>query len=243
MNIDRPHVGSVHDLGQRRPRLGGSIAVGAAVLALGFLATASLSHASSPTSESVTSRLAYALSIREDLHARMRLLPGAKLRLADPTPTDVLESFVLLSPDLLGQRTLPASGGIWYSICPRTGPCAAPARRLTRPASDVAVHRLALELAARTFLETDAPLVAISLPTPDIVAVVFERSELARDVDLRSLAVALRKAPVRGSRADAIEAQVAELTRPRTYLHLGLEPAPNGGTSWGGMPRWPLVSW
>lgn len=243
MSKHRSHFGSAHS-GDRRLKLGLSIAATAAVLvALGFLATASLAHASPPTSESVRLRLAYAHSIREELRAEIRLLPGAKLRLAEPTPTDGLESFMLLSPDLLGQRIVPASGGIWYSICPRTAPCAAPARRLTRPASDIAVRRLALELAVRTFLETDATLVAVSLPTPNVVAVVFERSELARDVDLHGLASALRKAPVRSPRADAIDAQVEELTRPRTYLHLGLEPAPNGGMSWGGMPRWPRVSW
>ena len=244
MNMRRPHFGPAHNRRRPRLRLGLPIAAGTFVLAaLGVLATASLSHASLPKSESVPARLARAHAIRADLHAETRLLPGAKLRLAEPTTTDALESFGLLSQDLLELRFVPASGGVWYSICPRRAPCVAPARRFSRQASDVAVRRLALELAVRTFLETDASVVAVSLPTTDVVAAVFERGELSRDADLRGLSAALRRAPVQSQGARELQARVDELTRPRTYLHLGLEPAPAGGVSWGGMPRWPRISW
>jgi hypothetical protein len=156
---------------------------------------------------------------------------------------DEIEAFMLLSEDLLGQRLVAAANGIWYSICARRGPCVAPARRLTRPAADHVVRRLALELAVRTFLETDAPVVAISLPTSRVVVVVLARDELAHAVDLDSLASRLRIQPLDIAPSAGLRELVDTLTRPRTYLYLGPEPAPNGGVSWGGMPRWPRLSW
>jgi hypothetical protein len=244
MTTRQPHFGSARHL--RRPRftLGLPVAAGVRVLvALGFLFAASLSQAAPPASETLDVRLARAQTIRADAHARMQRLPGAQLRLATPTTTDEIEAFMLLSEDLLGQRFVAAANGVWYSICARRGPCVAPAPRLTRPAADHVARRLALELAVRTFLETDAPVVTVSLPTSRVVVVVLARDELAREADLDSLASRLRRQPLHIAPSAGLRNLVDTLTRPRTYVYLGLEPAPNGGTAWGGMPLWPRVRW
>jgi hypothetical protein len=241
-----PHFGSASNPGRPgfRLRLGLPIAASAAVLvALGFLATASLSRAAPPTSESPDPRLARAQAIRAGAHARMQRLPGAELRLGAPTTTDEIEAFMLLSEDLLGQRFVAAGNGVWYSICARRGPCVAPAPGLARSAADHVARRLALELAVRTFLETDAPVVAVSLPTSRVVVVVLVRDELAREAELDSLASRLRRQPLHVAPSAGLRDLVDTLTRPRTYLYLGPETGPNGGPVWGGMPRWPRLPW
>ena len=244
MTTRQPHFGSARDLGRPGFRLGLPVAASAAALvALGFLAVASLSHAAPPTSEGVSVRLERAQAIRTDVGARMQRLPGAQLRLGAPATTDEIEAFMLLSEDLLGQRFVAAGNGMWYSICARRGPCVAPARRLTRPAADHVARRLALELAVRTFLETDAPVVAVSLPTSRVVVVVLVRDELAREAELDSLASRLRRQPLHIAPSARLSDLVDTLTRPRTYLYLGVETGPNGGPAWGGMPRWPRLPW
>jgi hypothetical protein len=97
---------------------------------------------------------------------------------------------------------------------------------------------LALELAVRTFLETDAPVVAVSLPTQRIVVVIFARNELAQEVDLGTLASRLRRERPHIPPSDELHQLVDMLTRPRTYLYVGLDAA-----GWGGMPRWPRLPW
>jgi hypothetical protein len=216
------------------PIVGGA----AALVAIGVLAVASLSHAATPTNEARQLRLTSANAIRADVHAQMQLLPGVQLRLTPPTSTDSIDSFMLLSEDLLGQRFVPAAAGVWYSICARRGPCVSPAPRLTRPAADHVPRRLALELAVRTFLETDAPVVAVSLPTPRIVVVIFARDELEREVGLGTLASRLGRERPHIAPSDELRNLVDTLTLPRTYLHLGPE-----GAAWGGMPRWPRRPW
>jgi hypothetical protein len=246
MNAHGHHrnLGSASNGERFRRGLGAPLVTSAAALvAIGFLAVASLSHAAPPTSETMRVRLARADAIRADAHARMQLLPGARLRLAAPTATDEIESFMLLSEDLLGQRFVAAANGLWYSICARRGPCVAPAPRLTRPATDHVARRLALELAVRTFLQTDAPVVAVSLPTPRVVVVVLVREELVREVDLSALGARLRREPLHVAPSAGLRDLVDTLTRPRTYLYLGLETGPNGGPAWGGMPRWPRLPW
>ncbi len=203
--------------------------------------------------------LAQAASIRNEVNTRIRVLAGAGVSVTEATSTDMIDSFTLLSDDLFDARFVPARGGVWYTICPDRALCPYPASRLSRPASDRLARRLALELALRTFLETDAPVVGIALPTPQFVAVILEREELARIVDMPALASALRREPLldrpRAALARALDGDralnpatplqrtVDELTRPRTYLFLDFERGPYGSRSWAGMPCWPAVSW
>ena len=185
--------------------------------------------------------LARAQAIRGQVDARYRLLPGRKLTVTEATSTRVVESFTLLTPDLLETRVLAADNGIYYAICPLRATCPYPATRFARPATDLFPRRLALELALRTFLETSADVVAVSLPTPRFIAFIVERAELAREVDLPALANALDGDPSRALSA-SLGRIVDRVTRPRTFLSLGLEQTPSGRDSWVGLPRWASAS-
>lgn len=229
----------------------------ATAFAVGTLTTPATGAA--PTAQTSQATLSQARGIRDDLNARIGRVPGAALAVTEATSTDAIDSFTLLSEDLLDARFVPAAGGVWYELCHDGATCPYPAPRLSRPAGDRLARRLALELVLRTFLASDAPVVGVSLPTPHFVAVIFERDELAREVDMAALAAALsQEAPVDRSAtaltgvlrgegrldpAAALQWKVDALTRPRTYLFLGFEPGPYGPMSWAGMPCWPIVDW
>ena len=117
--------------------------------------------------------------------------------MTEASSTGVVESFTLLTPNLLETRVLAADNGVYYAICPVRATCPYPATRFARPAADLATRRLALELALSTFLETSADVVAVSLPTPRFIVIIVERAELAREVDLPALANALDGDPSR----------------------------------------------
>jgi len=218
-------------------RLGG---VAGAVLAIGALAAAAAS-ASPVASTLEPSSLARAQAIRAELDARYRVVRGRGLAVTEATATGVIESFTLLTPDLLETRLLPADNGIYYAICPVHARCPYPARRLARPAAELLPRRLALELALRTFLETSADVVAVSLPTPRFILFVVEREELEREVDLAAVAKALDRGPSR-SLSSSLKVIVDRVTRPRVYVTLGLEPTPSGRDTLEAVPRWPVVS-
>jgi len=196
----------------------------------------------SPTAAALEPKsLQRAQTIRAQLDARYRVLPGRALVVTEATSTGVVESFALLTPDLLETRFLPADNGIYYAICPAGATCPYPARRFARPAADFVPRRLALELALRTFLETSADVVAVSLPTPRFIAFVVERSELSREVDMPTLAKARSGDPSRVLAA-SLARVVDRVTRPRIFLAMGLEPTLSGRESWVGVPRWSIVT-
>jgi hypothetical protein len=112
--------------------------------------------------------LARAHTIRAQIGARYRALPGGGLAITEASSTGVVESFALLTPDLLETRFLPADNGIYYATCPVRATCPYPARRLARPAADPAPHRLALELALHTFLESSADVVVNPFANTDL---------------------------------------------------------------------------
>lgn len=210
------------------------------MLALGQ-ATAVPAHASSSGSAPEPTSLARAQTIRAEFDARSRALPGGGLAVTEASATGAVESFTLLSPDLLETRVLPADDGIFYAICPVRATCPYPARHLACPAADLGPRRLALELALRTFLETSTDLVAVSLPTPRFTAFIIERQELTSEVDLAALARALGGDPARALSL-SLAAIVNHVTQPRVFLFMGLEPTPSGRVSWAGMPRWSTVT-
>ena len=182
--------------------------------------------------------LARAQAIRSQMDARYRAMPGRGLGVTEASSTGVIESFELLTPDLLETRVLPADNGIWYGTCTRRAVCPYPARRSARPAADLAPRRLALELALRTFLETSVDVVGVSLPTAQFTAFIVERTELAREVDLSTVAEALAGDPSRALAA-SLARVVDRVTAPRVFEGMGLEPMPSGKDSWVGVPRWP----
>jgi hypothetical protein len=161
-----------------------------AILAAGVVAAYPAAAASTGSSLEPRS-LARAQLIRTQIDARYRVLPGRGLAVTETSSTAIVEAFALASPDLLETRLLAADNGIYYAICAARATCPYPARRFTRPAADLIPRRLALELALHTFLETSADVVAVSLPTSRFIAFIVERKELAREVDLQTLANAL----------------------------------------------------
>jgi hypothetical protein len=222
-------------------KLGRFLVSGAAGAILAVGAAAAIPAEASSTASALHPRaLARAQAIRGEVGVRYRLLPGRKLRVTEATSTGVIESFTLLTQDLLETRVLAAGNGIYYAICPARATCPYPARRFARPAADPVPRRLALELALRTFLETSVDVVAVSLPTPRSILFVVERTELAREVDLQTLAKALEGDPSRTLSA-SLEGVVDRVTRPRLFLFIGLEPTRSGRDSWTGLPRW--TSW
>lgn len=172
--------------------------------------------------------------------ARYRQLPRHRLTVTEASPTSVVESFLLLTPDLLGLRVVPADDGIYFAICPVAALCPSPAARFARPASALLPRRAALELALRTFLETPASVVAVSLPTQRPVFFIVEQNELALEVDMASLAAALRGDPTRAP-APWLQQVIDRVTRKHLYLILGLERTPSGRDAIGAVPLWPAA--
>jgi hypothetical protein len=216
--------------------------LGLALAALAVSAAFALpAHASSTALEVDPRALARAQTIRVEMNARYRLRAGGELNVIDSTSTGVIDSFALLTPDLLETRFVPADNGIWYAICPVRATCPYPARRFARPAASFVPRRLALELALHTFLKTSADVVAVSLPTQRFIAFVVERSELTRKVDMPTLANALGSNPSR-TLSSSLERLVDRVTRPRVFLWTALVPTPSGRDSWAGVPRWPAVT-
>ncbi len=207
----------------------GAIAVCVSLVAAAVALTA---EAASTASSPAPGTLVHARQIRVQTDVRYRRSAG--LAVTEASSTSVIESFTLLTPDLLGLRTVPAANGIWYAVCPVRATCPYPARRKARSAAELAPRRLALELAVRTFLETSADVVAVSLPTTRFAAFVVEREELLREADLVTLGAALRAG---SANLDGI---VDRITRPRTFLGLGLEQTASGRYSWTGVPVWPV---
>jgi hypothetical protein len=113
--------------------------------------------------------LSQARTIKAEITARYVRTGGPKLAVTEASSTGVIESFLLLTADFLGLQVVPADNGLHYAICPVRATSPNPGPRSARPASGFAPRRLALELAVRTFLETSASVVSVSLPTRDYV--------------------------------------------------------------------------
>ena len=210
------------------PRLIRIVLIDAEALAAGAAAAIPAS-ASKSAPELNPQALVRAKAIRAEANARYRRLPGRRLLVTDATTTATIESFTLLSPGMDAARTVSAANGIWFAICPAGARCPYPAR-FARPAADFLPRRLALELAVRTFVETSASVVAVSLPTPRFTVLVVERDELT---DISALANALRGSPT--SQVHLFHV----LTRPRVFFGVALEPTPTGGDTLTLYPRWP----
>jgi len=201
-----------------------------AVAALGAI-SAIPADASDIVPELQPDALARAKVIRAEVNARYRRVPGRKLAVTEASWTGVIESFTLFGPDAI--RTVSAANGVWYAICPPQARCPYPGRRLARPAADYQPRRLALELAARTFTETSADLVAVGLPTPRFTMLVIERADLVGQ--LPGLADALRAIPPTSQ-----PRLVDLLTRPHVFVAAGLETTLSGRDALMAYPRWPV---
>ena len=197
----------------------------------------STARAWSAASELSPQSLARAQTIRTELTARYRAPRRSGLAVTEASSTGVVESFTLVTSDLLEARVLPAGNGIYYAVCPAGASCPYPARHLARPATDLDARRVALDLAVRTFLETSADVVAVSLPTPRFIVFIAVRDELADEVDLEALAADLGSGPAQRLSA-SMQAIVDRVTRPRIFVAMGLEPTPSGSDTWLGLRLW-----
>jgi hypothetical protein len=181
--------------------------------------------------------LTRAEGIRLEISSRYAQPGGRGLEVTEATSTNVVESFTLLSPDLVGARIVRADNGVYYAICPVAATCPYPAGRFARSPASFVPRRIALELAVRTFRETSADVVAVALPTRRFVLFVIERTELGEG-ELSSLAEALTR-----DRHEAIPPAVRMLiervTRPRMYAFIALEPTSSGRHTLGAVPVWP----
>jgi len=209
-------------------------------LVIAALAVVTAAEAVAGSSSLDPRTLSHARTIKADITARYVRPVGPKLAVTEASSTGVVESFLLLTADFLGLRVVPADNGIHYAICPLRATCPYPGPGSARPASAFAPRRQALELALRTFLETSATVVSVSLPTRDYVFFLIERDELDQAVDMAALARALSGNPARAPAA-SLRRIVDELTRPRLFVPLGLEPTPSGRDSLGAAPLWPEV--
>jgi hypothetical protein len=194
--------------------------VALAVAALAFAAAARAAPA--PVTPQGPEALAHAQQIRVDVDARYRRPHGARLAVTEASTTGVIDSFTLFGSPLEEPRVVPAANGIYYAVCPVGATCPYPGRS-ARPATAFLPRRLALELALRTFLETSATVVVVSLPTPRFVLLIVERDDLLADVDAPALRDALSGDPAAAS-GPALRRVVDQLTLPHLFLAWALVP-------------------
>ena len=176
-------------------------------------------------------------AIEHEVSARYRRSAGAGLAVRQGSSTEVVESVTLLSPPWDEVRTIPADNGVFYAVCAVGATCPYPVRELARSPATFLPRRIALELAARTFLATEADLVVVSLPTPRFVVLVVERSELGTDAELAALVEELGPGPL-APPSTALRALVDGLTRPRTFAFLTLDATAAGGGSFLAVAVW-----
>ena len=126
-----------------------------------------------------------AAAIRADVTARYVSTQG--LVVTEASSTDVVGSLTLWSADGAAVREVPTARGVYYALCPTRTTCPFPSRKRARPVAAFAPRRAALELALRSFSETTADPVVVSLPTRRWVLLVLERSELAASTGTAAL--------------------------------------------------------
>ena len=182
--------------------------------------------------------LAQVGKIKAQINARNLGPRGSKLAVTEASSTGVIESFTLVTSGLDEIRVVSAHSGIYFAICPLRATCPNPARRSARPAEAFLPRRQALELALRTFIETSADVVAVSLPTLQFVLFIVEREELERDVDMPALVERLARDPAIAADTSLRES-VDRLTYPRIFAPLGLESTPTGRDTLTAVPVWP----
>jgi hypothetical protein len=182
--------------------------------------------------------LAQVRKIKAQINARNLGPRGSKLAVTEASSTGVIESFTLVTAGLDDVRVVSADTGIYFAICPLRATCPNPARRSAMSAAAFLPRRQALELALRTFIETSADVVAVSLPTRRFVLFIVEREELERDVDMPALAERLARDPAIAADTSLRES-VDRLTYPRIFAPLGLESTPTGRETLTAVPVWP----
>ncbi len=146
-----------------------------------------------------------ARGITRGVEARDRQAARTRFDVTDVSLTLVVASVEVGASGSQPARSIPADNGIHFAVCPAgTAMCAGPGRGVSRRASSAA-RRVGLELALRTFLETPATLVVVSLPGAEgrSPALVFERSFL-RGIDAEALLRQLGEVATAADRLDRL---------------------------------------
>jgi hypothetical protein len=167
--------------------------------------------------------VAQAHEIGADVDARYRRRSGPNLAVTEASSTGVIDSFTLFGNPVEMPRVVPAANGIYFAICPVRATCPYPGRRFARSPAAFAPRRAALELAVRTFLETSADLVVVSLPTARFVLLVLERDDVIGEIDAFALRDALEGDPTRAPDA-SLRRIVDRMSLPRLFLPWALAP-------------------
>ena len=131
----------------------------------------------------------------------------------------VLDSVTLFTDGHMEPRMVPTANGVYFAIR------SARARRPYRLRSAFLPRRIALELAARMFVETTVNLVVVSLPTARPTWVLFERDEFSRDAE-GALLPALLEEPARAD--ETLRELVDRLSGSRLWEPLPILPPPPG---------------
>ncbi len=169
-----------------------------------------------PGYDSQRAALAHAREIRAEVDARYRRPRGLRLAVTEASTTGVIDSFTLFGSGMEMPRVVPAANGIYFAVCPVRATCPYPGRRFARSPAAFAPRRAALELAVRTFLETSANLVVVSLPTARFVLLMLERADVIGEGDASALRDALAGDPA--SAPDVwLQSIVDEMTLPRLF--------------------------
>jgi hypothetical protein len=155
-----------------------------------------------------------AAAVRGDVTARYASAHG--LVVTEASSTAVVGSLTLWSAAGTSVREVRTARGVYYALCPIRATCPFPSRKLARPITAFAPRQAALELAIRSFAETTADPVVVSLPTRRWVLLVLERSELAAIPAATSIDVHsdLRVATTRATRAAIDELTLRHLYAP-----------------------------
>jgi hypothetical protein len=196
------------------------VALATAALAVGT-AAALPAPVSADLSPPQPEALAHAREIRAEIDARYRRPHGPRLAVTEASSTGVVDSFTLFGSPLEEPRVVPAENGIYYAICPVGATCPYPGRS-ARPATAFLPRREALELALRTFLETSATVVVVSLPTTRFVLLILERDKLMADVDTPALRDALSGDPAAAD--PPLRRVVDQVTLHQLFLAWALAP-------------------
>lgn len=148
--------------------------------------------------------------------------PG--LRVTEASSTAVIDSLTLIDWTV-DPRVVSTAEGVYYAVCPVRATCPYPGRK-ARTLSALSPRRVALELAARTFAETSADLVVVSLPTPRFVLLVLERHEIDADAIVRTL-----EADAQAEDAETLRAVVDDVTLRSLFEGVALATDANGATT------------
>ena len=174
--------------------------------------------------------LTQARKIKAEITARYVRPEGPKLAVTEASPTGVIESYLLLTADFLGLRVVPADNGIHYAICPVRATCPYPGPRCG--STGERLHRLAGRPSSSR-CEHSSRRRRRSSPSRFPPASTSSSSSSATSfgqVDMAALAKTLSRQPAR-SPPPRCDGSVDEITRPRLFVPLGLEPTPERTSS------------